>query len=62
MTKFNAESICDPKENLCLNHKDHLFWDLFHPTHAASEFAAIILYGGPPRFVAPMNFFQLTNA
>ena len=33
MTKFNAESICDPKENLCLNHKDHLFWDLFHPTH-----------------------------
>ncbi|KAL4616377.1 hypothetical protein ACB092_07G195600 [Castanea dentata] len=21
--KFNAESICDPKENLCLNHKDH---------------------------------------
>ncbi|KAK4562075.1 hypothetical protein RGQ29_004799 [Quercus rubra] len=48
MRKFNAESICDPKENLCLNHKDHLFWDLFHPTQAASEFAAIILYGGPP--------------
>ncbi|KAK7858760.1 gdsl esterase/lipase [Quercus suber] len=57
--KINAKSICDSKANLCLNHKDHLFWDLFHPTHAASELPANTIYHGPPRFAFPISFSQL---
>lgn len=60
--KFNGESFCEPKANLCLNREEYLFWDLFHPTQAASKLAALTLFGGPPRFVAPINFSQLAIA
>ncbi|GAY46086.1 hypothetical protein CUMW_094260 [Citrus unshiu] len=60
--RFNAQSICDPKANLCSNRNQNLFWDLFHPTQAASNLAAVTLYGGEPRFVSPINFAQLAAA
>lgn len=60
--KFNGETICTPESSLCLKRDEYLFWDLFHPTQAASELAAFTLYSGPPRFVAPINFSQLAEA
>ncbi|KAF3434800.1 hypothetical protein FNV43_RR21886 [Rhamnella rubrinervis] len=59
--KFNGEAICDPHANLCLKRDEYLFWDLFHPTQAASKLAALTLYSGPPRFVTPINFSQLAE-
>ncbi|XP_048336970.2 GDSL esterase/lipase At4g16230 [Ziziphus jujuba] len=60
--KLNGEAFCSSEANLCLNRNEFLFWDLFHPTQAASKLAALTLYGGPPRFVAPINFSQLADA
>ncbi|KAK7858754.1 gdsl esterase/lipase 4 [Quercus suber] len=53
--KFGIMSV--PPTGCCPSHR------IYNATGgAASEFAAIILYGSPPTFVAPINFFQLTNA
>ncbi|CAK7329413.1 unnamed protein product [Dovyalis caffra] len=60
--RFNGEGICDNKSNLCSNRHEYLFWDLFHPTMAASKLAALTLYAGEPRFVSPINFKQLAEA
>ncbi|GLT30013.1 hypothetical protein SLA2020_048390 [Shorea laevis] len=60
--KFNAESICDLKANLCSNCQEYLFWDMFHPTQAASKLAALTLCSGDQRFVSPINFAQLAQA
>ncbi|KAK2989651.1 hypothetical protein RJ640_026887 [Escallonia rubra] len=57
--RLNGEQPCTPKADLCLNRNEYLFWDLYHPTQAASKLAAITLYGGGPRFVTPINFAQL---
>lgn len=59
--KLNAEQACTPSANLCSNRREYLFWDLYHPTQAASLLAAQTLYGGGQRFVAPINFSQLTK-
>ncbi|KAK3015174.1 hypothetical protein RJ639_005320 [Escallonia herrerae] len=57
--RLNGEQPCTPKADLCSNRNEYLFWDLYHPTHAASKLAALTLYGGGPRFVTPINFAQL---
>ncbi|XAR59875.1 Triacylglycerol lipase [Bertholletia excelsa] len=59
--KLNAELPCNTTANLCVNRKEHLFWDKFHPTQVASQLAAVTLYDGPTRFVAPVNFRQLAE-
>ncbi|XVF45611.1 hypothetical protein PTKIN_Ptkin02bG0220500 [Pterospermum kingtungense] len=59
---LNAEGFCTPTANLCSNRHQYLFWDLFHPTQSASKLAAFTLYGGEPRFVSPINFYQLAQA
>ncbi|XP_027347979.1 GDSL esterase/lipase At5g55050-like [Abrus precatorius] len=58
---LNAEGPCmkAQKANLCTNRKDHLFWDLVHPTEIVSEFVAKTLFGGGQEFVTPINFSQL---
>ncbi|KAL6180487.1 hypothetical protein ACLB2K_047150 [Fragaria x ananassa] len=60
--KLNAESYCTPNANLCSNHDQYLFWDLFHPSQAASKLAAVNLYYGGPEYVSPINFAQLAEA
>ncbi|XP_021800046.1 GDSL esterase/lipase At5g08460-like [Prunus avium] len=60
--KLNAESFCIPQAKLCSNRNNYLFWDLFHPTQAASKLAAVTLYNGGPQFVYPINFAQLAKA
>ncbi|KAF8013411.1 hypothetical protein BT93_I1305 [Corymbia citriodora subsp. variegata] len=59
---LNAEGICEPNARLCPKRHEYLFWDLFHPTQAASKLAAVTLFTGGPRYVAPMNFSQLASA
>ncbi|KAG7975698.1 hypothetical protein I3843_06G112500 [Carya illinoinensis] len=60
--RLNAESICNPKANLCPSRDNYLFWDLFHPTEVGAQLAAVTLFNGPTRFVAPINFSQLARA
>ncbi|PON33665.1 SGNH hydrolase-type esterase domain containing protein [Parasponia andersonii] len=59
---LNGESFCSPDANLCPNRHQYLFWDLFHPTEVASQLAAVTLFSGPTRFVAPINFAELAEA
>ncbi|GMI70545.1 hypothetical protein like AT5G55050 [Hibiscus trionum] len=59
---LNAESFCTPLANLCSNRRRYLFWDLFHPTQAASKMLAFELYSGEPEYVTPINFSQLAEA
>ncbi|XP_058077022.1 GDSL esterase/lipase At5g55050-like [Magnolia sinica] len=59
--KLNGETECDRQADLCSNRRDYLFWDMFHPTQAASKMAADTLYAGLPRFVTPTNFKQLAE-
>ncbi|KAG7975696.1 hypothetical protein I3843_06G112300 [Carya illinoinensis] len=48
---------------ITINSRDiYLFWDLFHPTEAGAQLAAVTLFYGPTRFVAPINFSQLARA
>ncbi|KAM7470962.1 hypothetical protein LguiA_009145 [Lonicera macranthoides] len=58
---LNGEHPCIPTANLCENRNEYLFWDLYHPTQAASKLAAVTLYGGELRFVSPINFGQLAE-
>ncbi|KAM1006912.1 hypothetical protein COP1_003457 [Malus domestica] len=60
--KLNAESFCIPSAKLCSNRNNYLFWDLFHPTQAASKLAAVTLFNGGTQFVTPINFAQLAKA
>uniref|UniRef100_A0A7N0ZR82 GDSL esterase/lipase n=1 Tax=Kalanchoe fedtschenkoi TaxID=63787 RepID=A0A7N0ZR82_KALFE len=56
---FNGQGVCDRKANLCSDRNNHLFWDMYHPTQAASKVAAATLYGGGAPFTTPINFSQL---
>ncbi|MBA0760248.1 hypothetical protein Gotri_023007 [Gossypium trilobum] len=58
----NGTLHCTPLASLCSNRHKYLFWDLFHPTQAASRLAASILFVGDSRFATPVNFSQLAEA
>ncbi|KAL6197826.1 hypothetical protein ACLB2K_027619 [Fragaria x ananassa] len=60
--KLNAKSYYTPNANLCSNRDQYLFWDLFHPSQAASKLAVVSLYYGGPEYVSPINFAQLAKA
>ncbi|CAN6239637.1 unnamed protein product [Urochloa humidicola] len=53
------KSGCTPNATLCHNRHDYLFWDMLHPTHAASKIAAAAIYNGSLRFADPLNLRQL---
>ncbi|XP_065854933.1 GDSL esterase/lipase At5g55050-like [Euphorbia lathyris] len=57
--RFNGEMGCNTSASICSDRKDHLFWDSFHPTQAASKLAALTFFGGSKRYVTPMNFSRL---
>lgn len=52
---------CFPSASLCSNRPEYLFWDMYHPTQAASKLAAWTLYDGPQNLVAPINFKTLAS-
>ncbi|XP_050365489.1 GDSL esterase/lipase At5g55050-like [Argentina anserina] len=60
--KLNGETYCTSDANLCSNRDEYLFWDLFHPSQAASKLAAVTLYRGGSQYVSPINFAQLAEA
>ncbi|CAI0407887.1 unnamed protein product [Linum tenue] len=60
--KLNADFFCTPDANVCTNRDEMLFWDMFHPSQAASKLAASDLYNGGQPFVTPINFKQLAAA
>ncbi|KAI3975957.1 hypothetical protein MKX01_016640 [Papaver californicum] len=59
--KFNRDSPCIEAAEVCWNRSEYLFWDWYHPTQASADLAVVTLYGGPPRFVTPINFRQLAG-
>ncbi|KAL4577740.1 hypothetical protein LXL04_013853 [Taraxacum kok-saghyz] len=58
------QGISDCKEGgfLCPHRDDHLFWDAFHPSEAASKLAAhALVFSEDPDFVTPINFGTLRS-
>ncbi|XP_072958035.1 GDSL esterase/lipase At5g55050-like [Typha angustifolia] len=58
---YNGSYACNQTLPLCANRTEHLFWDWFHPTQAASEMAAETLFTANKNFVTPINFQQLAE-
>ncbi|XP_012065440.1 GDSL esterase/lipase At4g16230-like [Jatropha curcas] len=60
---YNGVGYCNKTENpnLCQNRKEYLFWDLYHPSEAATNLTALTLYYGGTDFVKPINFGQLAE-
>ncbi|CAI9272262.1 unnamed protein product [Lactuca saligna] len=61
----SIDGIKDCKEGgyLCGNRDNHLFWDAFHPSQAASKLSAKeMVFGEDPNFVTPINFSTLRKA
>ncbi|KAK1440076.1 hypothetical protein QVD17_05901 [Tagetes erecta] len=57
--KLNADVPCIPVATYCLNRKNHIFWDLYHPTEAVASLFSDLLYNGSQQFMFPMNVEQL---
>ncbi|OAY57626.1 GDSL esterase/lipase At5g45670 [Manihot esculenta] len=59
----NGEGGCNKTQNpnLCKNRNKYLFWDLYHPSQAATALSAITLYNGNLDFIKPMNFSLLAQ-
>ncbi|OWM86168.1 hypothetical protein CDL15_Pgr010992 [Punica granatum] len=56
---LNAQFPCLPTSTHCSNRTDHLFWDLYHPTEAASRRFIDNVFDGPPQYTSPVNVRQL---
>ncbi|XP_020210184.1 GDSL esterase/lipase At5g55050 [Cajanus cajan] len=60
--ELNARATCLPLSNLCPNRQDHLFFDQFHPTEAASRILVDRLFNGSSSYTSPINMRQLIHA
>ncbi|KAL1563873.1 hypothetical protein AAHA92_06292 [Salvia divinorum] len=58
---LNAQAQCNSTAMVCSDRRKFLFWDMFHPTKKAAFLAAQTLYNGPPYYVSPINFSQLSK-
>ncbi|KAD4386049.1 hypothetical protein E3N88_26218 [Mikania micrantha] len=56
-----ADIPCIPVSTYCSNRKNHLFWDLYHPTEYTASIFAQNLYSGSSQVTTPMNVEQLVN-
>lgn len=54
-----AQVACLPVSQRRSNRRDHLFWDLYHPTEAAVRLFVDNIFDGPPQYTAPINVRQL---
>lgn len=57
--KLKAKIACLPIANYCSNRKDHLFWDLYHPTEAAAKMFIDTAFDGAPPTTYPVNVRKL---
>ncbi|KAG9439821.1 hypothetical protein H6P81_019986 [Aristolochia fimbriata] len=60
--ELRAKLPCLPIAKYCSNRKDHVFWDLYHPTEMASQIFTKLMFDGSPQFVEPINVEQLIAA
>ncbi|PNX99857.1 GDSL esterase/lipase [Trifolium pratense] len=60
--ELNARAPCLPMSNLCPNGQDHVFWDQFHPTEAASRIFVDKIFYGSSTYTSPINMRQLVAA
>ena len=59
---LKAQVPCVPISTYCSNRKDHVFWDLYHPTEATARIFVDTLFDGPSQYNVPMNLRQLVSA
>ncbi|KAL8256539.1 hypothetical protein R6Q59_031606 [Mikania micrantha] len=59
--KLKADGKCTIFSTYCSNRKNHLFWDLYHPTEHTSSIFANMIYSGPQPVTDPMNVEQLVD-
>ncbi|WCJ32947.1 GDSL esterase/lipase At5g55050 [Euphorbia peplus] len=60
--KLRAEFACTPISKFCSDRKSHVFWDLYHPTEAASRIIVDNLFDGPSHFSTPFNLRHLLSS
>jgi len=60
--ELNARAPCLPVSHLCPNRQDHIFWDQFHPTEAASRIFVDKIFDGSSTYTSPINMRQLVAA
>ncbi|KAI6687523.1 hypothetical protein NL676_024351 [Syzygium grande] len=56
---LNAKVPCLPISQYCPNRRDHVFWDLYHPTEAAAHILIDKVFHGSPEYTYPMDVQQL---
>ncbi|CAN0901011.1 GDSL esterase/lipase At5g55050 [Linum grandiflorum] len=59
--ELRAKVPCLPIANYCSNRRDHVFWDLFHPTEATYQILIDAFFDGTPQFTSPINIRQLAS-
>lgn len=57
---LNAKVPCLPVSSYCSNRRDHVFWDLFHPTEATHRILVEHLFQGST-YTVPMNVEELVS-
>ncbi|CAK8538826.1 unnamed protein product [Lathyrus sativus] len=60
--ELNARAPCLPVSKLCPTRQDHVFWDQYHPTEAASQIFVDRIFDGPSTYTSPINMRQLVAA
>ncbi|XP_071696467.1 GDSL esterase/lipase At5g55050-like [Rutidosis leptorrhynchoides] len=58
---LNADAPCIPTSRYCPNRRDHVFWDLFHPTESAASIFSDFIYNGTQEYMVPINLKQLID-
>ncbi|XVE80412.1 hypothetical protein DITRI_Ditri14bG0137500 [Diplodiscus trichospermus] len=58
---LKAKVPCVPVSTYCSNRKDHVFWDLYHPTEATATIFVDTLFDGSSQYTFPMNVRQLVS-
>ncbi|KAI3855102.1 hypothetical protein MKX03_018496 [Papaver bracteatum] len=57
--EFRAKVPCLPIAVYCKNRRDHIFWDLYHPTEASAKIIMNEFFLGTEKYVYPANLKQL---
>ncbi|KAK4484815.1 hypothetical protein RD792_007412 [Penstemon davidsonii] len=60
--RLRAQIPCTPLSRYCSNRSGHLFWDIYHPTEAATRIVINKLFQGVPDYVFPVTVQQLIAA
>ncbi|GMP65317.1 hypothetical protein CsSME_00026165 [Camellia sinensis var. sinensis] len=56
---LRAQVPCLPISSYCSNRSDHIFWDLYHPTEAATRIFVDTIFHSSQQYTVPMNVDQL---